>query len=497
MWQRLRRTCLALNMHLAFIKASINRRKIQNFVQIKNVMKNYLLIFILISNISFAQQKEIFSLDVFIDQVKQFHPLAKQANLQVNKAKADLLSAKGSFDPTINLEASRKTFDGKNYYYYNNPELKIPLPVGDIKTGIENNGGSNISSELTPGNSSYLGIELPLAKGLLLDKRRAILQQAKIYRNQSEQEKLKMINDLLFDAYIAYWHWAGSYQLFSVYNKYVQISNDRLRLVRIAYTNGDRSLVDTIEAYTQVQNFQLLQTDALLKLNNTALELSNFMWLQNDSAYILPSSLLPDTLQFINSPTTPALDELLSKVATQNPTLQSYQYKLAALEVERKLKQQNLLPMLNAKANLLSKDYYTFKSNNAAYLENNYKWGIDFKMPIFLREGRGDYKKAQLKIKETNLEVSNKRWEIENKIRSYYNECILLQQQVQIATAAYNNYNSLLKAENLRFTNGESSLFFVNSRENKAIEMQQKIIELRIKFFKAKYAVGWAAGLLR
>jgi outer membrane protein TolC len=460
-------------------------------------MKNWLLLFMFTSNVSFAQQKEMFTLDAFINQVKQFHPLAKQASMQVDKAKADLLAAKGGFDPTINLEASRKTFDGKNYYYYNNPELKIPLPVGDIKTGIENNGGSNISSELTPGNSSYLGMELPLAKGLFIDKRRATLQQAKIYVNQSEQEKLKMLNDLLFDAYTAYWQWAGSYQLFSIYSKYVQISNDRLRLVRIAQANGDRALVDTVEAYTQVQNFQLLQTDALLKLNNTSLELSNFLWINNDTAYLLPTTLVPDTVQFASNTTTPPLEELISKIATQNPTLASYNYKLDALEVERKLKQQSLLPTVNAKANLLSKDYYTFKTNNAPYLENNYKWGIDFKMPIFLREGRGEYKKAQLKIKETNLEVSNKRWEIEIKIRSYYNENALLQQQVQLATAAYNNFITLLKTENLRFVNGESSLFLVNSRENKVIETLQKITELRMKLFKAKYAVEWAAGLLR
>jgi hypothetical protein len=63
-------------------------------------------------------KQNIYALDSFIAQVKQHHPIAKQADIQVDKAAAELLAARGSFDPTIALDASRKTFDGKNYYFY-------------------------------------------------------------------------------------------------------------------------------------------------------------------------------------------------------------------------------------------------------------------------------------------------------------------------------------------------------------------------------------------
>jgi outer membrane protein TolC len=462
-------------------------------------MKHFLLIiYLFIAQASIAQKaKQVFGVDEFINMVKSFHPIAKQANLQVDKAKAELLAARGGFDPVLNYEGSRKTFDGKNYYFYNNPELKVPLPVGDIKLGAESNGGTYLGSEVSQGNSSYLGIEMPLAKGLLLDKRRASLQQAKIYRQQSEQEKLKMLNELLLDAYTAYWQWAGQYQLLDIYTRYLQVANDRLRLVRVAQQNGDRALVDTIEAFTQVQNFLLLQTEAVMKLNTAALELSNYLWTDNDTAYLLPNHLVPDVLQFNRNIPLPALEELVSKAMQQNPSLQTYNYKLDALEVERKLKQQSLLPTLNVKANLLNKDYYVLKGVNGAFLENNYKWGIDFKMPLFLREARGDYKKAQIKIKETNLELDSKRWEVENKIRNYFNEALQIQQQLQTASVTLTNYTLLLKAENLRFSNGESSLFMVNSRENKVIELQQKLAELRMKFFKANYAMQWASGMIK
>ena len=83
---------------------------------------------------SFAQEntQQIFTLDDFIQQVKQYHPLAKQADIQVDKALAELMSARGAFDPSLEFDASRKTFNDKNYYFYNNPQLTVPLPVGNI-----------------------------------------------------------------------------------------------------------------------------------------------------------------------------------------------------------------------------------------------------------------------------------------------------------------------------------------------------------------------------
>lgn len=441
---------------------------------------------------------KIFTVDDFINQVKQFHPVARQASLLVDKASAELLAAKGLFDPTINFDASKKTFDGKNYYYYTNPEIKVPLPIGDIKTGIENNGGTYLNSEESYGKTSYLGLEIPLAKGLILDKRRATLQQAKILKNQSEQEKLKMLNDLLLNAYTNYWQWAGANELFNIYTKYVQISTDRLRLVRLATKNGDRSAMDTLEAFTQLQNIEMMQTEALMKLNSAAIEVSNFLWLQNDSAYQLPENNIPDIEQFNGNNTNfISLNDIIGNAMLTNPNLQTYNFKLQYLEVERKLKKQNLLPTFNAKANLLNKDYAVFNGVNTAFFENNYKWGIDFKMPIFLREARGDYAKAKIKIAETSLDLKQKKWEVENKIRNYFSEYTLLQKQFQIAQASYNNYNTIYKNELLKFINGESSLFLVNSREIKTLEILQKNIELKVKLLKAKYAISWAAGLLK
>lgn len=442
---------------------------------------------------------QVLSPEAFIEQVRSFHPIAKQANIKVEKANAAFLSARGGFDPTIEIDASRKTFDGKNYYFYTNPEFKIPTRIGgmDIKAGVEDNGGLFINDQVTRGQSSYVGLEMPLLKGLLIDQRRANLQQASLFSQQSEQDRLKMQNDLLYDAYNAYWQWAGSYKLYSVYRQFVQVSLDRFRLIKLAYDNGDRALIDTIEALTQVQQFQLLQTDAKAKLITAQLDLSNYLWNENDAAYLLNDNLVPDTVQFQLYLNVENPDQLINRANLENPTLRSLAFELDALEVERKLKFQSLLPSLNVKANLLNQGYNVFKEFGGALLQNNYVWGVQFKIPLFFREGQGSYKQAKLKIAETNYELNAKQWSTANKIRSYYAESILLKEQIAAAQLAYNGYTALLKAESLRFQNGESSLFLLNTRENKVIETAEKLIQLRAKYLKASYGINWAAGNLR
>ena len=461
--------------------------------------RNVLLLSLILFGIKniFAQQSyTVLPLSDFIAKVKQHHPLAKVAAITEEKGLANILIAKGAFDPVIDVETNTKTFDGKNYYKYNNGEIKIPLPVGDLKTGIENNAGQFLNSEVTRGRSSFAGLEIPLAKGLIIDKRRAALQQARIALNENKQQRSMMMNDLLLDAYTSYNDWAGSYKLYSIFSEYVEISGARLRLVKIGFVNGDRAEMDTTEAFIQMQNFMLLQNDAYMALNTAIFQLDNFLWDENQTAQQLQDYIIPDTLLLNETIQQQSLYNLINESNNNNPFLLQYRYKLQGLEVERKLKFQQLLPEINAKANILNRDFNPLKNAALPLLENNNRWGIAVKVPLFFRQGRGEYRIAKLKLEENGLFFKQKIIETENKIKNYYNLVAILQLQIATANSALINYNTLLKNELLRFSNGESSLFLVNTRENKLLEIKQKIIELEMKLMKAGYFLSWSAGRL-
>jgi outer membrane protein TolC len=59
------------------------------------------------------------------------------------------------------------------------------------------------------------------------------------------------------------------------------------------------------------------------------------------------------------------------------------------------------------------------------------------------------------------------------------------------------NQQMLLRVEEVKLKLGESSLFLVNSRENKLLETEQKYAEVRSKFFNSLISIQAAAGALR
>jgi outer membrane protein TolC len=283
--------------------------------------------------------------------VKRFHPVAKQADILMEKAKADLTIARGLFDPTLENSNARKTFDGNEYYYYNRPELAVPTWFGiELRAGLEYLSGNRTDPTDTRGESSYFGISVPLAKNLLMDKRRAALQTAKIFREASAIEKRNILNDLLQDALKAYWKWVADYQQYRILSEAVKVNEKRVALVKTAFRLGDRPAIDTAEALTQLQSFEVLQSQAWMDFQNAGLELSLYLWTANNQPYYLPETILPaDELQQIRSSAfvLPELTSLLEAARKNHPELLLYNYKLDALGIEKKLKFQELLPVLN------------------------------------------------------------------------------------------------------------------------------------------------------
>jgi outer membrane protein TolC len=458
------------------------------------------LLLLFASKLSTAQDStKKLSLQSFMQIVKTFHPLAKQAGLQVDKAKAELFSAKGSFDPIGETGGNDKTFDGVNYYRGNSTEITIPTWYGiEVSGGIEYLAGNRLDPHQTGGKTSFAGVSIPLAKNLLMDKRRAVLQQAKVMVNASEQEKRSMLNNLMMDATTAYWQWVQSYYVYKAYENVIAVNRRRFELIKQVYINGDRPAIDTTESLAQLQNFEYLKNDALLDLQNASVWLSNFLWQTNNVAYDLPSTINPTEKieDLYDAVVFQELNTLVDVAKKNHPDLMQYNYKLNWLHIERKLKLQSLLPKLDLKYNQLGKGYNIASTATKTLFDNNYRFGLNFSMPLLLRQGRGDYKLAKLKITETKFLQSNKEIEIINKVKNYYNQLSNYKVQVNLLQRTYQNYLRLQRGEETRFFNGESSLFLVNARENKALETLIKLTETTIKYNKTAQGLQWAAGKL-
>lgn len=440
-----------------------------------------------------AQDSLRISAREFIAIVKAYHPLAIKYQLQNKIAKSEITRARGNFDPVLGGKLGEKNIDGVQYYRQKNLELGIPTWYGIDLTGSYNYlDGEKINNSDTKGGLYQFGITVPLAKNLLYDKRRALLEQAKYALTMTEAEQAVLTNDLLLEAENTYWEWVKNFEIYRLQQKAVAINKSRLELTKKTYEFGERPAIDTVEAASQLQSFQLQERDAFLNFVKSTQDLQLFLWKDNQEMYDMTAMIYPAD-NTANSEAFSNFEMLVQTMDTQNPdrhlSVLYYFQKGNILESERRLKWQSFLPKLDFTYNFFNKENY--RADYLPLFDNNFQYGLKLEIPLFQREAKANYQIAKLKIEQNALDTQVKKREIEIKIQTYKNEIMNYHSQIDIARNNLTNYQRLLQAEEIRYSNGESSLFLINSRENKMIDAQEKFILLNNKFLKSYNKLKW------
>ena len=438
------------------------------------------------------------TLESVFDQVKKYHLMAGRALLQRDFAAAELLKAKGSFDPTAQSTISQKYFANKDYYSLINGEVKIPTWYGiDFKGGYDINRGIFLGNEnKTPDNGLwYAGVSVPLGQGLWIDERRAQVKSARIGQNLAINQQQDMTNEVLFQTANVYWDWFRAYHVRQVLNEAVKNAKLRFEAVRTYAIKGDRPGIDTIEASIQVQNINLSLSQAEMELVKATNALSGQLWDENMQNENLSIKKQPIDLTIVTKSIQDDVPKINNNLIPEShPYLEVLRQKLRQLDVEKRLKQDKLKPKLNVQYNPHSE---AFGGNQTTHFSiNNYKWGMEFKMPLFLRKERGDIKLADLKIQETDLMLRQKTNDIRIKFENYITEWRATLDQIEIFGKTVELYKQMLEAERRLFNIGESSLFVVNSREQAYINAQIKLTEIVAKNKVSYYAIWYFAGRL-
>ncbi len=460
-------------------------------------MKIRLLSFILLSIISLTVQaqikKDTLSWNEYLQIVKQYHPVAVRAELLSKVAGARITQAWGNFEPKLSVVHDEKRFDGTEYYRFTTPEVKLPLWYGlELKGNYSVAEGAYINPEdkLPKEGLGFVGLNVSLGKGLLMDKRRAALKQARIFSESAENEQLRMLNDLILEAGEAYLNWQNQYQITEVYRNALQLTQVRFEAVKAAVAGGDRPAIDTIEALTQIQQRQLQFQQADLQLQNYFYELSSFLWLESrDPVDAEKLSVIPASggQALLNNPE-PAINN--------NPKLLSYRFKLQDLEIERRLKAENLRPTVDLQAGLLNRGSNSFRNLNADYFQSNNKIGLQIAFPLTFASGRGELREAKLKIRDIQLEESLVRNELEVKLNQNKVERKVLEDQLILLNQSLETNAKLLAGEETRFKLGDGSLFLINARESKLLEVREKLQEIKNKISNNTIKQAWLEGVI-
>ncbi|MFD2891805.1 TolC family protein [Flavobacterium chuncheonense] len=447
-------------------------------------MKRILLLFLLaIVNFSFAQQTEVLSFEEFLGYIKTTHPLTKQANLKITEAQAKLMKARGAFDPKLEADYVEKEYSDKNYYSIFNGSFKIPTWFGvEIKAAFDNAEGIYLNPENTLPNSGLtsLGISVPLGQGLWINERMAELRKAKIYQRVNEAERKIMLTEVIYEASKSYINWKRSFDEVALYSTYLENAKTRYNGVLKLIEQGDKPAIDSVEAGITVKSRKLNLENANLKLIKARLTLSNYLWTEDGVPFEINETMRPEekidqTILFSLK-----LDDFQNFNIESHPKMEALNSKLDILNVETRLFANSLLPKLNVNYNYLSEpnafDNYRLK---------DYKVGVNFAFPLFLRKERANLKLAKVKAADSQFSLNFEQQALINKIEAQKNEIKSYKRQIQLTVDLVNNYNQMLNAEERLFQMGESSLFLINSRENSLVTTQLSNILLTNSYLQA------------
>jgi outer membrane protein TolC len=281
-----------------------------------------------------------------------------------------------------------------------------------------------------------------------------------------------------------YFNWLQAYNENELFKDFLKNAQIRFNGIKRGVEVGQFAPIDSVEAGIAIRNRQLSFEQTRIKLLKAKLELSTFLWLENNIPVELQENIIPDVESEASVNDTFNINALVqdSLLLDNHPKLLSLDFKLQNLEVERRLKANNLLPRVDLQYNFLTETGDQINTFNTA----NYKAGLNFSLPLFLRKERGDLKIAKLKVQDTEFEIDATRINLLNKINALRQELGSYVLQNDITEQMIRDYATMLRAEERKFQVGESSLFLVNSRESKLIDGQLKAIELQYKFFTTK-----------
>lgn len=447
------------------------------------MLRSKLIVIALLSQLFLIGQTQL-TFNDYIENISKYNPLLNRADNLIKGAEYEYKASRGEYDPFISGNFDNKFYNNKNYYSVLDAELKQPLFTSQyLKAGYEYGNGVFVNPETK--TSSYglpfIGVEASLLQGMLMDKRRAGVLKSKEYINLSKAERNQITNDVLVDALNNYSEWSFIYKQVMVYEYFLKLAQLRNDGINALANAGERPAIDTVEASITYQS-RLLELQSLkIELQKKQAQVNSFNWNGLGTASVLNATTLPDSLEFIYNKMKSVLIRELNNDTTNNPVIAQYLAKQRILTIDKRLKAEMIKPKLDIKYNFLSAgDSPTITQYNT----NNYKWGASLAFPLFLRTPRNEYKSASINVMNVKLELNSKNNELQNKINYVKQALNVISEQLNNASRNALYSKRLLEAEKLKFENGESSLFLLNTRENKWLESELKLAEYKLKFIE-------------
>ena len=383
------------------------------------------------------------------------------AEAKVAEARAKRMSAFAAFEPRVNLSSEGKDYGNDLQYRLDRAEARVGLPGGiDLVGGAVQGTGAFINPERkTPTEGLVnLGISAPLGGALVFSDRQYEWGASTRNLEIAEAKLDRTERTAILNAVKVYTFWQAQSEVQGAVDEALAVAAERLRLVREAFRLGERSEMDTLEAYLSWVD---RRADAAKQANLTAGAIADVEQLLRgaDTAGVNIKGLRPQSLPVV-----------LGTSRLEVGSIPELEMVNSALRRER-------LATTTAWAQWLPAPYVDYRMlqwGGSAWNPEAVQWKVGLTVPLFNQKARAELAGAQARLRaaQANATATQNQFDI---VRVQLAQQVqALDSELKALTASETASYALLQQERRRFALGESTMFILASRETKYLEAVQK-----------------------
>ena len=453
----------------------------------------YIGIFFLLAFVSGVKAQEnpiwgednILHVNDVLANLEKAYPIVLVAENALSIAEYSILEAQGAFDAQWNV----KTASNLTGYYRNNhvdTYVVKPTPLWGLEffAGYRHGAGDfavyDGKKDTLSGGEVRAGARVPVLRDRSIDKMRAELSKAQIDKKLALLNLEKLRIDVNRIAVQRYWRWLAAGLEYQVADGLLMIAQDRTLQIQQRVTLGDLPEIENTDNDRAIRNRESLTISARRKFEKASLDLA-LLLRRPDGSMIVPGiDNLPDEIPTPNLPSILINDEINTALRNR-PELKEYVYKKDKTDLDKSIGENLLMPQID----LIIAGSQMLGEGSNPRTSPEFSANVVVQVPIERNLPNGLIGQAESRKRQLVFEEGFQRDKISIEVRDAWSAMKAAKETWLAQSAALILTRELETAERDRFDLGDSSMLFVNLREQQTAEAAVKEINARLYYHAA------------
>jgi outer membrane protein TolC len=437
------------------------------------------------------------TLRAVLDALAATHPQLEASRQRVRAAEAEAFAARGGFDPQLRLRGQYAPI-GAFPNGRLDVELRQPTPLwglqvyGGWRVGLGAFAVYDLRAKTADGGEARAGVTLPVWQGGPTDRRRADIQISDINRRSAEADVDARVLELERAAARAYWSWVGAGLRLRVQQQLLGLAENRDAALRRQIATGNTPEVEGLDNQRAILERRGRIVVAERSLRQAALEIARH--LRDAGGTIVEPT--PDRLPaaFPEPPAVDPIEATLRDALERRPELRRLLLQREAAAVEVRLARNLRSPRVDLDA-YVAKDLGSVAPEYRYLLPAELVVGVTVEVPLALRTARGKLRRAEADRARLDAELRFLTDTVSLELHDAHSALVAAHTRVGLARDQLRVAHELELAERRRFELGDSTLLFVNLREQAAADAASQVFDALTDYHRAAVDLRVAAGL--